>query len=165
MTVFRYALMMVAALPTTALAAWEYKEKADPMTDFTRGIATASSGKEAVIVKCDGDGSHQVYADIYVSKYLGRGRSAFREIEYRVDKGEIQKLLAYHSDNSIAVMNSGLGKSRDMFLPAIAKGSSLALRLTTFDDEDYTTVLDISGGREAIAKVIETCGDKTAPPL
>lgn len=146
-----------------ATIAWEYKDLVDPITDFKRGIASVTDNKQMLIVKCDPGKSHEIYATIVVDKWLGKGPRPFRAMQYRFDSGEPQTMTAYHADKSVVIMNGPYGKARDQFVPRILSASKLAVKLTTYDGEIYTTVLNIAGGRQAVESAIATCGDTTVP--
>lgn len=156
-------LAMLALFSSPSFAAWSYKELRDPITDQTRGIASTSVDDTSLTVKCDGSQPRSVYVQIHFSKYIGRGLKAFRSVEYRVDKNQPQIATAYHNDNFVLFMNGPLGNDRDKILSGIAAGSKFAIRVTTFEGQQLTSVIDIDGGREVIEKVIAACGDTSAP--
>lgn len=151
-------------LTAPAQATWTYQELKDPITDKARGVAS-TEGIPAVTVKCDGEGKRQVYVQIHFPKYIGKGVRSVRPVQYRIDASEPATAEVYHNNNYVIFLNGPFGNLRDEIVRKIAAGSSLAIRLQTFDGEQYTSVIDISGSSEMIRKVTATCDDKTMPPL
>ena len=160
-------LMLAASLAVqtaNAMAAvWKYDEAVEPMTDTKRGFASVASGNEALTFQCDGGDQHQLYAVIRLNEWVGKGSRPIRPLQYRVDSAAPKTITAYHNDKMAIVMNFAQDKDRDTFLADILPASRLVVRVLTYDNQYYTTTLDISGDKSAIARAARTCGDQTAP--
>ena len=143
------------------MAEWDYKTVSDPMTDVKRGIASIAANEQngLIAIKCDRSGPGSLYLHFIATNYLGKGRSGSRDIEYRVDGSEVQKLNAYHDKSMAIVTNNAPNDAGGRFIKQLRDANKLVIALYSYEFERYVSTFDISGAREAIRNVVSVCED------
>ena len=153
------AALIAACIGTSgATARWEYGETKDAMSDakYARTFADGDTG--ALGVKCDPPGGANSLYIHYVSKdYLGGGggRPARRDLMVRFDE-DAPQTGSWSYDGRGAILTSD--KAVWAFVERLERAKQIAVRATTYDYKLVTTVIDVTGAKEEIAKVVEACG-------
>lgn len=139
---------------------WEFKVITDPMSDAKRGIANSDGTLDAILViKCDKNGPGSLYLSILSKNYLGKGRYGSRNIDYRFDGGEVESIRGYYDGRTASIFNLRPGKKGGEFLSGLKSAKEMVVRLSSYDYQTYTTVIDVTGAAEAIKKSADACGD------
>ena len=137
---------------------WQFWSATDKITDMTRGFARAQSGNGGIlIVKCDGTGDNEIYAQFIFDKFIGSGAQPSRPITYRADGGTPQIVAAMEDKNYAAIFSTSFAR----FANDIASAKKLVVRATTFEGEDVDAELRINGAAIAIHAVAQACGTKS----
>ena len=160
---------MVGALgaSTTAIAAddyiplggWQLLVSTDAMTDMSRSIAAATGSGGSLGVKCDGEGTNEMYIIFASDQYLGGGRSPRRPIMVRFDQ-DTPEYWTFYIDKSIAMITNAAQVNK--FAARIVNTRKLTLRLTDYEGAYVDAVIDTADGKEALERAYKACG-QTAP--
>ncbi|MGR6327995.1 hypothetical protein ACU5AX_02915 [Sphingomonas sp. XXL09] len=161
--VLTIALLAVPALAQENVGAWQFKSIVDPMSDATRGIANTSLTNDIVmIVKCDSNGDNQLYFSFLSKKYLGGVSSnKLRTFAYRIDGTPVRNMSAFHDDRTASVISVKPDNDGGRFLKEVSGATKLTLQLSSFDYETTTAVIDVTGAKQAFAKVATSCKDNS----
>jgi hypothetical protein len=145
----------------TVIGAWGFEVVSDPMTDARRGIAaTDIKNTITLIVKCDGNGQNTVYMSFLSDDYLGgTSSSKYRDISYRLDGAPAQTITGWYDGKTANLLDLKPTNAAGRFLKAVAGTNKLTIQLTDFEGASHVAVIDTTGGKTAILKVAETCGD------
>jgi hypothetical protein len=154
------ALVALISAAAPAVASWEFEAKENPMDGSKRGFATVKTTNGGLIVKCDSEGSRDLYAQFSSDAYLGySSSSSFRPFKYRFDDGEVRTIEAYY-DSHIAVVSSHLSKKDfDQFFTSLFAAKKLAVELDNQEGVPTYLVLEVAGAKEPVQQAAAACGD------
>jgi len=152
------AVIAGCIITASANAKWEYGETKDAMSDgrYARTFADGDTG--ALGVKCDAPGgANSLYIHYLSQDYLGGGggRPARRDLMVRFDE-DAPQTGSWSYDGRGAILTND--KAVWAFVERLERAKQIAVRATTYDYKQVTTVIDVTGAKDEIAKVIEACG-------
>lgn len=153
-------LALNASAALAQVGNWEFKVITDPMSDARRGIANTTGSTEATIVlKCDSNGPGSIYMSIISNNYLGKGRYGSRNIDFRFDGGPVQSISGYHDGRTANVFDLSPNKPGGKLLTQLSGANEMVVRLSSYEYDTYTTILNVKGADLAIRQVAEACRD------
>lgn len=149
-------MIALGCVGSAVSAEWKYSETKDAMSDskYARTFADGDTG--ALGVKCDAPGPNSLYIHYVSKEYLGGrgGNAARREMMVRFDEdAPTSGMWTY--DGRAAILTDD--KAVWAFVARLERSKQVALRGTTYDYKQVTTVIDTTGAQADVAKVIEAC--------
>lgn len=168
-TVTAAILMAYAAGPAGGNAAraqdeegsWGYFEEANGA--MTAGLQTAD-GRQ-LMLKCNAPGDRSVFAVIYTPAPLGAPstRASVREITLQFDNGPPTSSRWRYFQFSAEAVNTRRDQELLPFIRQLADSRNLKVRLRPVDGAPQSLEFDVTGARQAINRVYESCRDSTNP--
>ena len=161
-TISAVALMAVvggAAAAQDQVSAWQFIRN-DPQGPLAAAVA-AKNGNQ-FIFKCDKPGKRSVYAVFYSEETLGRPGPvpSSRSVTYRFDNGPpVRSDWRYYEHTAVALNLSRI-PALSKLLGKMGDGKSMELRVEPLNGPPITSTFDITGAKDAIAQVFESCKDK-----
>lgn len=129
------------------------------------GVGVQSADGNQLMLKCDKKGPGQVYAVVVTKAPLAAPSSSFvmRPAWFQLDnRSPVEDSWRFYEKSAIAI-NKGTERSLSHLMVDLADAKKLQVRLSPGMRETPVTVnFDVTGAREAIAQVFESCGD--SPP-
>lgn len=158
-------LISGAALASLALvgsaqaqeSAWAYFEpEGAPMQ---AGLQSANGGQ--LILKCDERGEGTVFAVIASPSRLRppSDRPQVRSLWLRYDEGPREEVRWRYYDQTVLALNTRRDSNLAPFLSELVNATNLEIRLDPTDGAPVELNFAVTGARDAIARVFESCGD------
>jgi hypothetical protein len=161
----RYSLLAVALVATSATAqdttsAWNFYN--NDVGGGTVGATVRAADGTQFALRCDKPGKKSVYAAVNTETKLGNPGPApiLRNVDYRFDDGKMQKgSWRYYENMAVAIYTSRGERSLVKLLEGVGDAKAMELQLDPVTGLDITVRFDITGVREAVKRVYESCGD------
>lgn len=162
----RYSLLAVALVAAPAAAqettsAWSFYN--NDIGGGTVGATVRAADGTQFALRCDKPGDKSVYAAVSTEAKLGQPGPAplLRNVDYRFDDGKMQKgSWRYYENLAVAIYTSRGERSLIKLLEGIGDAKTMELQLDPINGAKITLRYDITGVREAVARVYESCDDK-----
>ncbi len=150
------AVVLIIATAGAVSAEWKYSETKDAMSDSRYARVFADGDTGAIGIKCDAPGPNSLYLHYVSKEYLGGsgGSSASRDLLYRFDE-DAPVTSYWRYDGRGAIMTND--KQVWAFIARLERAKKLAIRATTYQYSQVTTIIDVTDSAPQIAKVIEAC--------
>ncbi len=141
-------------------SAWAYFE-----SDGLMQAGTVTAAGDQLIIKCDERGDGKVSAVLYSSQRLKppAPQPQPRDLRMRFDGGSPQVVSWPHFEQTAVAMNTRRARQLPEFLGWLADANTLQVIFDPVDGGPITVDYVVTGAREAIGRVYETCGDSTNP--
>jgi len=154
------SLVVFQEADSTAVGGWNLRTIKDPISDAIRGIANTSRENDInMVVKCDDNGSGEVYFSLIATDYVGEGRYGYRDFTYRIDSAPARTLTASHDNHDASVFDLNPGTAGGNFMKELSTASRLTVRITTHDFRQITGVIDVTNAKDAFKYVGMKCMD------
>lgn len=155
------AMAMLGSAATAQTSAWAYFESEGGL--LQAGVQTANG--EQLIFKCDERGDGKVVAVIYTPARLKppAARPQPRPVRMRFDAGATQVESWPYYEQTVMALNTRRERQLPPFLTNIADAHAFEVVLDPVDGSPIEITFQVTGAREAIARVYESCGDSTNP--
>jgi hypothetical protein len=151
-TVFMVIVMVMVMAVTSSMAAWEFTQDIDPMTDETKSFAMGKTEdrKGIIAVRCMSNSLSIIYLSTgqYFSEDLG-------SIKARLDKNTVEQIGTYgHGTNMTQIRDDSEAK----FLNMLKSGNKLIVKSYGYSDNSgEVRIFPLSGSTTAIEKVEAAC--------
>lgn len=129
------------------------------MTDTQRAIASVRGDVGTLVVKCDG-GDPRLYVEVISDAWLGAKQ--VDDISVRMDSGPVRMTKAVYFGRSAVITLKGPKPNAQDIISEIEAASKLAVRMSGYGGGPVVS-FDITGSKDAIAKVREICQGSLAP--
>lgn len=157
---------LVAATAVVAVAgaaqaqrgsAWGYFE-----TDgapLQAGLTSPEGGQ--LILKCDETGDNSVFAVIVSPQELrpSTTRPQVRSLWLQFDGGNREEVRWRYYESSVMALNTRRDRNLMPFLEQMVDAENLEIRFDPEDTQPFNITFNVSGAREAIERVFESCED------
>ncbi|MFC3099074.1 hypothetical protein [Alteraurantiacibacter palmitatis] len=155
------AAMAVSVGASAQESAWGYFE--DEAGVLQAGVQTPD-GRQ-LILKCNAPGERSVFAVLYTPAALGAPstRANIRDIQLQYDNGPPVTRRWRYYQFTVEAVNTRRDQELPPFLQRLADVQNLKVRLTPVDGAPQSIEFNVSGAREAIGRVYESCRDSTNP--
>lgn len=153
---FGVALAALSTAATAQSSAWGF---------FNGGMGAGVQGADGaqLLIKCDKPGKKSVFAVVVspanVAAPLPGDRYESQPVTFRVDGKATQNDNWRFNDKFAMAVNKGNTTSLTRFLQAIDGGSKVHIDLKPLRLAPVSMDFNITGAKEAIAKVYESCKD------
>ncbi len=156
--------MGAAALATAAHAqdsAWAYFEGEGGL--LQAGVQAA--GGEQLILKCDETGDGEVFAVIFTPTRLKppSARPQPRDVRMRFDGGRVEEDSWRYYEQTVMALNTRRERQLPPFLINLADANDLEVVLDPVDGSVIEINFQVTGARDAIGRVYESCQDDKNP--
>ncbi len=157
-------LLVAAALVTVSAAAQAQTSNwgAFSAEDGSSGVGVQASDGAQLLVKCDKPGRGQVYAIVVTPTPLvppNNTRFQMRPVELRFDdRAPIDDRWRFYEQSASAV-NQSTENQLARLLPGMADATTFRIRLNPERARWVEATFEVSGAREAIGQVYESCQD------
>ena len=134
---------------------WSLTEGRDPITDLPTASASSrsESGKDRIVVRCDGVGEPVLSVQFISDRYLGG--SDERNVTLRFnDLAAIDSLWEYTTKGAFNRNRRTVGSTAAL----LSQDGQLRVRAWRYDDQPIDAHFILKGGAEKIAKVFNACG-------
>lgn len=150
-------LAMGSAGQAQDTSAWAYFESDD--APLQAGVVSPDGGQ--LILKCDEPGSRSVFAVIVAPQALrpSTDRPQVRSLWLRWDGGNREELRWRYYDTSVMALNTSRDRNLPPFLTDLADADQLEVRFDPADGQPFSINFTVSGARDAIGRVFESCED------
>ncbi|GEM_PF-1040204 len=155
------AIALTAGAAYAQNSAWGYFEGENGL--LQAGVGNAEG--QQIILKCDEDGNNKVYAAIHSPDSLAgvQQRPPARDVKLQFDGGRIvDTRFRYHPNTAIALNNRRESVLSDLLGP-MADANEVTIWLDPEDGTEIRMTFTVTGARDAINRVFESCGDNASP--
>ena len=138
---------------------WAYFEPDD--APLQAGVVSPEGAQ--LILKCDEPGRRSVYA-VIVSPTPLRGsttRPEVRSIWLTFDAGNRREFRWNYYESSVVAMNSRRDRNLAPFLHNLVEAEALEVRFDPEDAQPFNVDFAVTGARDAIDRVFESCEDES----
>ena len=159
------ATAAAAALASTAATAqepaWAYFEDDSGLVQ----AGVVSEDGDQLILKCDERGNNTVFAAISTQRRLKPPGShpQMRNVRMRFDTGAPRVDSWRYFDQTAMAYNARRDRQLVDFLVPLADADMVTLMFYPVDGTEFEVVFNVTGTREAAARVYESCRDTTSP--
>ncbi len=151
-----------AAQETAAPASvWAYFEGEGGL--MQAGVQNAEGAQ--LIFKCDEAGANTVYAAIFSPSRLRPpgDRPQVRPLFLRFDDGPRDNFTWRYYDQTVVALNTRRDSTLPPFVAELVNADHLEVELQPVDGSPFQLDFDVTGAREAINRIFESCGDSANP--
>lgn len=123
------------------------------------------AGGEQLILKCDERGDGEVFAVIFTPTRLKppSSRPQPRDVRMRFDEGSPFVDSWRYYEQTVMALNTRRERQLPEFLIELADANELEVVLDPVDGSPVEVNFTVTGAREAVARVYESCGDGSNP--
>ncbi len=142
-------------------SAWGYFEGENGL--LQAGVGNAEG--QQIIIKCDESGDNKVFAAIHSPTSLAgvRQRPPARDVKLQFDGGRIvDTRFRYHPNTAIALNNRRESVLSDLLGPMV-DANEVTIWLDPEDGSEIRMSFTVTGARDAINRVFESCSDSANP--
>jgi hypothetical protein len=138
-------------------SAWGYFE-ADG-APLQAGVVSPEGGQ--LILKCDEPGEGSVFAVIVSPQPLrpSTTRPQVRALWLQFDDGNREEVRWRYYDTSVMALNTRRDRNLEPFLRNMVDADQLEVRFDPADSQPFNISFTVTGAREAIDRVFESCED------
>jgi hypothetical protein len=157
-TMLAIGLLAIGGSAAAQNSSWGYFENEDGL--LMAGVQTADG--EQLIFKCDEAGKGSVMAVVVPRTQLAppQRRAPARIVRYQVDGGSVEEdQWRYYPEGAMA-MNTNRERTLPRFLREMADGQELKVTLLPQDAPRMIITFNVTGAREALDRVYQSCGDE-----
>lgn len=155
------AIVLAAGAAHAQSSQWAYFEGEGGL--LQAGVQGA--GGEQLILKCDETGDGEVFAVIFTPTRLKppSSRPQTRDVRLRYDGGSPQEDSWRYYEQTAMALNSRRERRLPEFLRPLADADALEVLLYPVDGNVIEVNFTVTGAREAINRVFESCQDSDNP--
>ncbi len=160
-SLFAVALLAAPATAQDATSSWSFYT--NDLGGGTVGATVRADDGTSFTLRCDKAGKKSVYAAVETEQVLGQSGPApsLRDVTYRFDNGRIQKgSWRYYEHLAVAMYTARGERSLIKLLEGIGDAKSMELQLDPINGKTITLNYDITGVRDAVTRVYESCEDE-----
>lgn len=152
------AALAIPVATSAQSSAWGYYEPDDePMQ---AGVQSSDGGQ--LILKCDDTGKGEVFAVVVSPNRLrpSTNRPQVRSLWIRFDDGPRKEERWRYYEQSVTALNTSRDQTLVDFLNGMADANMVEIRLEPADGPPFELNFQVTGARDAIARVFESCEDE-----
>lgn len=149
------------AQDTAPESAWAYFEGEGGL--MQAGVQSADGAQ--LIFKCDEAGANTVYAAIFSPSRLRppSSRPQVRPLALRFDDGPRDTFTWRYYDQTVVALNTRRDNTLPPFVADLVNATHLEVQLHPIDGSPFEIDFTVTGARDAINRIFESCGDSANP--
>lgn len=156
---FGVVLAVVSAAATGQSSAWGFFGG----PGMASGAGVQASDGSQLLIKCDKPGKHNVFAVIVATTNqaapLPANKYESQPVTLRMDTGAPWDDNWRFNDKFAMAVDQGTTRSLTRLLQKLADAKTVEVHLKPAAHPVYNTTFNVTGAKEAIAKVYSDCGD------
>ncbi|WAT16684.1 hypothetical protein OZN62_06935 [Aurantiacibacter sp. MUD11] len=125
------------------------------------GVVSPDGGQ--LILKCDDTGEGSVFAVIVSPQRLrpSTTRPQVRALWLQFDGGNREEVRWRYYETSVTALNTRRDQTLEPFLRDMVEADQLTVRFDPADSQPFSINFTVTGAREAIDRVFESCEDES----